>query len=344
MNKLVDKLNKKYNTSYSTVSIQPYIYDIEWCKCSNEVIDDIISYLYQRLNKQPGTLAIKSLFNETSFNKIKSTFSKEYASSYLILDSKYKSNAYPAPDGVFIFEYRLMKGAGGVGVVSSSSEIKNIKSITLYKPTIPSTKYTDMNHRSINICIQELNVQSYYLTNNQRAHFILKTSDVYINDNNVLDFDDEEFKNKDVQYTADDNPKFDSSANNTFVFNFPVARIERLTISIGNCDRNIVFDYDRDTAIVNSYANPMIIRTSRNHNFTRPLNATITGFTTAAPIADKNIIAYINDERSIRLIPAGSDLLIISVDATNMTPLIGMSFNIYYEDRRIILPLMIKHD
>ena len=216
MDKLLLKLNQRYNTTprnrYTPESIAPYINDINWSEYTNDDLDEVLEYFHDKINHtdRPKTaLAIDSVFGERSYSKIKNKIAPGSVYSYVILDSKYRDLSYPAADGTLSFSYQLINAAGGQGIVSSTNETKDIKSITLLKPTIPATTYTDFNHRNVNITIKEISTQSYIISETQKAHFIIKASDVYISGYNVLDFDDESF----------------NGVENKFIFNFPIGTL-----------------------------------------------------------------------------------------------------------------------
>jgi hypothetical protein len=331
MDKLVRKLNSRYSTRYDVDDIKPYINDINWDEYKSDDIQEVLSYLYDRIRGKPieNTLAINSVFGVSSYDEIKNNIVSETVYSYLIFDSKYQDKSNQYADGVFFFNYQLIGSAGGIGIISSTNEIKNIKAMTMYKPTIPSTKYIDFNHRQMNISIKEINKQSYYCTSeNQRAHWIIKVADIYIDGYNVLDFDDEEF----------------NGINNRFIFNFPVPFISTFTLVIGNCNQNIAFDHDSDTATISSYGNPLKFTTSKPHGFIRSFYVSITGFNTADPYTDKWIIDTVNSERAQLATNTGLNEFALSIDASSLTPLIGLTVNVYLEDRRIIIPIIIEHE
>ena len=344
MDKLVLKLNQRYYERFTIAHIKPYIKDINWDEYTASDLDEVLNYLYNSIKgtqKPPETLAIDSVFGISTFDEIKKRIEPNIVTSYLILDSKYQHKGYQASDGTFTFNYALTR-ASDVGIVSCTNDVKNIRSMTLLKPTIPSTKYTNFNHRNLSIVIMEMNQQSYFCaTPGQRAHWIIKVSDVYMYDN-VLNFDDEQFT---CDYARNDkyNDKYTNKPN-TFIFNFPIPRIERVTLTIGNCTQHIPFEHDTDVAIVTSYGNPITFTTSKPHKFTLPMYVTITSFTTSDVSADKWIIDTINSERAQLATIVGANRFSLAIDATSLTPIVGLQVNVYYEDRRVIVPLILEHD
>ena len=159
-------------------------------------------------------------------------------------------------------------------------------------------------------------------------HFIIKLCNVYISDYNALDFDDESF----------------NGVENKFIFNFPIGHIDQMTLTIGNCKQLISFKHDSDTATISSYGNPIVFTTTSPHLFTLPFYVMITGFNTLDPVADKYIIDTINSERAQKATVTGASTFTLPINSTGLTPLGGLTVNIYYEDRRIIVPLIIEHE
>lgn len=351
---LLTNLNKKYNNNYKLEDINKYINDINWQYYTSNDLDDVLDYLYKCINGSNITqlkksIGISSVFNTQTFSDIKRQLGQNSVWSYIILDSKYKNTAVDVSDGTFIFYYSPVNyPSTDTGVITSSGEIRNIKSITLHKPTIPSTTYTNMNHKRLNIVIKELYHQSYYISQTQRAHWIIKANDNCIGNCNVLDFDDEDFVHNRIEDAKDEvcrwsDPKSEN-CKQEFKFNHKITHIDRLTLIIGNCDQNIPFDHDSDSAMVSSYASPTIITTTLPHKFTLPFYVVISGFTTDNVEADKIFINAINNPRGLLATPTGSNQFSLPMNTTSITPTAGLEFNVYYEDRRIIVPISIKHE
>lgn len=260
-------------------------------------------------------VVIESIFGFKSLDDIK----PKETNSYVLLDSKYKNTGYTG----YVWEYVLNKGMV-TGTFTSDVPIENITQIRLYKPTIPLDQdYTSFEHRSIGILIDEFKIQSMYIDTNLRAHWILKVTDKAITDGTqVCDFDDEEFVVNEY--------KFDK-----------LGVLHKLTIRLHNMSEDIVFKHDSDTAVL-SYGAVTTLTTSVPHLFTGSTYITVTGFTTGNINADASVIAAINSKHDILATVTGDNTLTIPINSTAVVPVLGLSVNVYFENRRILIPMEIK--
>lgn len=260
-------------------------------------------------------VAIESIFGFKSIDEIK----PKETHSYVLLDSKYKNTGYSG----YVWEYVLNKGIGP-GTFTSDVPIENITQIRLYKPTIPFDKdYTSFEHRSIGILIDEFKVQSMFIDTNLRAHWILKVTDKTItNGTEVCDFDDEDFVANEY--------KFDK-----------IGVLHKLTIRLNNLYEDIVFKHDSDTATL-TYGAVTTLTTTSPHLFTGSTYITVTGFTTGDVNADTSVIAAVNSKRDIRATVTGANTMTIPVNSTGIVPVPGLVVNVYFENRRILIPMEIK--
>ena len=252
-----------------------------------------------------------------------------YRRDYIMFDSKYRilNESKNANITEFIWGYTPGKTIQ-VGNVNSSSEIENIVCLRLQSFCMPyGIEFYDglSSYTRISVVIEEISAQSYIVSAVKRSHWILKHN---------------EFKStpdtKRIEFSADD------FNNGEYWFNKPITYLDNLTIKIGSPTLPISFNYDRDTCTA-TYGNPTIITTTYPHKFTGSTYITLSNFTTNDPITDKAIIDSINSSSEIKATVIDSTNLSIPIDTSTIIPVIPLTFNVFFEDRRIIMHLEVLY-
>ena len=239
--------------------------------------------------------------------------------NYIVVDTKYRNKAYAPVDGVYSFDV-VVGNDISTGAVNVANSLRNITKIRFLKPTIPFISgYLDSNYRRVCIGIKECDAQSI-LIGDLKAHCIFKIDDYYVthpsNNLNVLTFDE------DYQ---------------EFVFEYPIKILNKITLTVGNCKTLISVPIDSDTALV-SYGSPTILTSSVPHGYDigSTFYVNISKFVTDS--------SYINERinRTILATSTGANTFTVLVNTSSM---IGtQTVDVYYEDRRIVVNMIITCD
>lgn len=269
---------------------------------------------------------VRAMFNPTA----------NYVKNYIVLDSKYRVIDDSKQDTLdhYTFYYSADR-ISSPGSFSASGAISNIMSMKIYKTRIPNIPSASIGARRVSVAIKEFTAQSYILSTGNKAHWILGTQDVA--DSHCTDMIIENF------------------SDGIFNFSIPINILDKCTIEIYDPLNKIIWFNDRDTCTITYGANT-ILTTTLPHNFDSakaPYTFVSFGtFTTAAPIADKTIIDYINNREVIAQITGANTLLLLQ-NVTSVTPFVGVPLNtaaitplpapttfpIFYEERRIFMPV-----
>lgn len=269
-------------------------------------------------------MAIASLLGLNTSFKIQSLFNPEatYIRNYVVLDSKYRLQYDQGTISRFSWSY-VDNANISMGSVNSIGTIKGVKSMRIYQPRIPYVaSYMFVESRRINILVEEFQAQSFLAYTGRRFHFSLQpllpsiTPAPEMIELYVDDFGDGEYK-----------------------FRKPITTFHTLSISFGNPYTIIPFNHDNDT-IAFTYGNPTIITCNQPHLFVNTTTyGTITGFNTNNPSADAAVIAAINSAQELTLTNTGANTFTINVNTSTITPTGGLVANIYFEERRVVIPI-----
>lgn len=261
-------------------------------------------------------LSIKSLLGNTNIDKISSEINR-YGSRierYIVLDSKYRNKSDVDTPGIYNFDIVVGRSLTS-GAVNIHESLKNIISITALKPTIPYIEgYIDINHRRVCLGIKELSTQSYNI-NDMRSHFVFKTDDYYItNKLNVVNFIEE---------------------NQTFKFNPPIRFLDHITLSVGNCKSLVSVPIDRDDAII-THGNPTVLTTTLPHEYSIGAKFYIS--------IDKFVSSddYLNNKFAKPILATSTGINTLTVLYDTSTLIGTQNVSIYYEDRRIVVNLIVE--
>lgn len=297
----------------------------------NEVGDNPPSYLDEANVEQSDiiTAEIESILGLKSEYKIQTLFNPEATliRNYIVLDSKYRiiDNTAGASN-ITSFKWSYTDNINlQVGSVNTVGNIKNIKSIRVYQPRVPFVQsYMVTESRRINMLIHEFQAQSFLDYSGRKFHFDFQI---------ILPFNTDPYPNM-VELFVED------FGDGEFKFRKPITTFDTLTISFGNFANIVPFNYDSDT-ITFTYGTTTTLTTSQPHLFSTGVTTyvTITGFTTANPTVDASIISTINSLYEQAATITGSNTMTISVDTSTITALTGLTASIYFEERRIVIPL-----
>jgi hypothetical protein len=283
---------------------------------------------------QSTELAIASLLGLNDAFSIQQLFNPEatYIRNYVVLDSKYRILNEASPDSINLFTWSYVDNANiDIGTVNSIGTIKNVMAMRIYQPRVPfvssGTYSMNTESRRVAIVVQEFIAQSFIGPLGSKFHFMLQPIiPVVIAPTtlpNMIELEVEEFN------------------DGIFRFRKPIVTFNTLSVSFLDPVNVIPFNHDRDT-ITFTYGNPTIITTSTPHLFVSTSGNTygnITGFTTAAPSTDAAIIAAINNPIELTLTVTGANTFTIPINTTAITPSVGLVANIFFNERRVILPM-----
>ena len=272
---------------------------------------------------------IRSVFDKTTVKDLAHELRKDlrYTYDYIVLDSKYRQlqEIGNADIKTFVWGYSPGKNIA-VGNVNSSSDIERIVSIKLDSICLPYgiERYDgNLSYTRISVVIKELIAQSYMLSSKMNAHWILCNSEQFY------------ANKKRIEFTTDDFHK------GTFVFNKPITYLDSLTISFGSPLYPISFLFDRDTCTA-TYGVNTTLTCTYPHMFNGSFYITISNFNTADIINDKDVISRMNNQTEILVTGSGNNI-IVPIDTSTITPIGGLQFNVFYEDRRIVMPMTIQY-
>jgi len=248
---------------------------------------------------------------------------------YIVLDSKYRelTEFDNTPIKKFKFNYVNTRYLGS-GIVNSSSSIKNIISIKLFNICTPYgiEQYDGkLSYIRLSVLISELSGQAYIMSDQMKAHWILKNVE-----NNPLpgkraEFDIEEF------------------SDGVFYFNDRIRILDNITIIFGSPIYPVSFYYDRDDCTVNSYGVTTEFKTNYPHQFAGNFYISIDGFKTNDMVADKSVIDSINGVELLGT-RTGIDTFTIAIDTTTINAIIGLSCKVFFEERRVIMNMEVTYE
>lgn len=244
---------------------------------------------------------------------------------YVMLDSRFKNENYSG----LTFEY-VFNGHDLPGTFTTYKPLKNIKKIKLLKPTIYMNKfYNNWENRSIGILIEELKGQSMVINETMSAHWIIKITDKALwLKRDVCEFDSDDF------------------INNDYIFDV-ISGIDRLTIKLHNLTEFMPSLPEYGFASV-TYGATTTFTTDEPHyqtidvlNVPNSCFIVVEGFTTNDPTDDVLLINAINNTMGqIASVPS-ANTLVLGIDTSAISSVPGLKVKIYYENRRILIPLVI---
>lgn len=216
------------------------------------------------------------------------------------------------------------------GTINSVGRIRDLKEIRIYQPRVPfiynGTPNMNSETRRVAILIPEFQAQSFIGPQGSRFHFLLQPVIPLGPPPEMIELKVEEFN------------------EGKFSFRKPITTFDTLSLQFLDPVNVIPFLHDRDNIVLFTYGNPTIITVLLPHLFTNAVTyGTISGFTTADPSADAAQIAYINSPREIPLTITGANTFSLAVDTSTITPAPDLNCTIFYDERRIVLPVQFTY-
>ncbi|NDH07923.1 hypothetical protein EBX93_18755 [bacterium] len=248
-----------------------------------------------------------------------------YRHGYIMLDSRYRLYNESKNANITHFSWGYYSGSRDIkiGAFNSSNDLENIICLKLHSFCMPyGVEFYDgtASYNRISVVIDELAAQSYIVSSDKRAHWILKHDEP----------PNASPKNKRIEFSISD------FSNGEYWFNKPIVYIDGINIRIGSPMLPISFLYDRDRCQA-TYGNPTIITTTYPHLFTTSTYITMQNFTTNNVIHDSAIITAMNSKTEILATVIDANNLSIPIDTTSVIPKPGLIFNVFFEDRRLIM-------
>jgi hypothetical protein len=288
------------------------------------------------MESQPAN--ITDIFGATTEKELRALFnpSANYIRVYAVLDSKYRLIDDTRQDLLdhYTFYYSVSRNES-LGSFRTVNPLANVVSMKMYKTRIPNIPTASAGSRRVSVAIEEFTAQSCVLANGGKAHWILGTEDVA--DSHCTDMVIENFN------------------DGIFNFTIPINVVDKLTLTFGDPINRISWFNDRDTCTITYGANT-ILTTTLPHNFNVVKAGytfvTFSNFTTANPNVDKTLIDYFNNNEIVGLLTGPNTIELLS-SVTSVTPTAGVPlntasltplppgtlFDIYYEERRIFMPI-----
>lgn len=255
----------------------------------------------------------------------------EYRKDYIVLDSKYRELLESGDTPISRFKFNLVNSKTlQIGTVNSGSEIENVVEMKLTSIVAPFgiERYDgSLSYMRLSAIIDQISGQSYIMSSSMKAHWILRNAEYRFAAGKRYEFNIEEF------------------SDGVFKFNVPIRRLDDITVRFGSPVFPVTYYHDRDTAIVTGYGATTDIQTTYNHSFPNGTKTWITasGFRTSDDIADKAIVDRVNNDVEILATITGVNTMRLTLNTGSVTPLVGMRFNVFFEDRRITLPIEVTY-
>ena len=270
---------------------------------------------------------IKSIFGETTIKSLAYSLRKEleYITDYVVLDSKYRLIEESGDNDIlkFIWSYVPTKNVR-IGHVNSCSDIGRIIAIKLDNISMPyGNELYDgaLSYNRISAVIDELSTQAYIISDKVKAHWILRNDEQFYTNNKRVEFTPNEFH------------------EGIYWFNKPITSLDNISIKFGSPLYPLTFKFDRDICTA-TYGITTTLTTTYNHGYNGTFYISIQNFTTDDINADKDIITRMNSHTEIKVSGTGNNI-IVPINTSTITPKPGLTFNVFYEDRRIIMPIEI---
>lgn len=280
-----------------------------------------------------ATASVESINGITDISKLLVEIKPEieYRTDYIVLDSKYRELLESGDTPISKFKFNLVNSRIlQVGTVNSNADIEDVVEMKLTSIVAPFgiERYDgSLSYMRLSAIIDQISGQSYIMSASMKAHWILRNAEYRFAAGKRYEFNIEEF------------------SDGVFKFDIPIRRLDDITVRFGSPVYPVTYYHDRDTAIVTGYGITTTIQTTYNHSFDIGTKSWITasGFRTNAAVADKPIIDRVNNDVEILATITGVNTMALTLDTTTVTPLIGMQFNVFFEDRRIKLPIEVTY-
>ena len=239
---------------------------------------------------------VASVFGSKSFNDFKAVLNPDAVkkTAYIFLDSRYR---VLDNDGRASIRWNFTNNASTIqGSVNYLGDIQNIVSMRIAPFKLPYTVQADNEYKKITMYIQEFSAQSIVAHENRKFHFIC---DLEANDRFI-----------DVKAKRDE--------SDLYVFKNPISRLDTITISFGSPLQPIVLDLDRRNMKTVSYDTVITFETTDTHNLETGDMVYISGFSTANPDYDINLISKVNNVDGISVTYINDSRISIAVDCSSI--------------------------
>lgn len=241
--------------------------------------------------------------------------------SNILIDSRYQNLANSDRSKI---SFNIISGiknkSAGSGIISSSSNIKDIVELEIFPFSIPYITDADNYYKKITLSILELSASSIEAYEDSQFHFMFKTE----RNLNLLDL---------------------TPINNIFRFHKPIRKLSEFTLRFGSPLSPIQFDKDRlFTKFIDYNSNPALIEFKEDHNLLSGDIIYITDFTSNEPAKDLVIINELNSTKGHTCSRISNTTISINIDLTLVSnPDETLPILVYFGSKRILMPMRIRY-
>lgn len=263
------------------------------------------------LNKIMGALnniSIRNLFNPRA----------RYTTNYLILNNQFSSNN---TDGRYSISWGISESvmANQDGVINTSSNISNIVAMRMSALTFTCrTSFTKniVARKRISVLIKELSAQAFIAPEGNKYHFIGAPIKYYSYIGQPITGNETYGPSSYINTTS-----FYYWNHGNFYFQFPIKKIDTLTISLYCPFQPFPLDNENISGYVVQSSNPAQIVFSTEHGLYQD-SITISNFTTGNPTTDAALISAMNTTFTYpNFTVVDSFTITVPVNLTGMTTL-----------------------
>jgi len=128
-----------------------------------------------------------------------------------------------------------------------------------------------------------------------------------------------------------------------YMFQKPLTRLDRMTVTFGNPLTPIQFDPDRSNYTI-TYGAVTLITTSQNHNCQTGDKVYFSDFTTITPAADSDTILKINSLEGLYMTFIALDQFTIPINTLGLAPPpAGVNMTVYFGAKRVYIPMELTY-
>jgi protein involved in polysaccharide export with SLBB domain len=122
-------------------------------------------------------------------------------------------------------------------------------------------------------------------------------------------------------------------------FDQAVTELSNVTINFTSPSAKVTFDKDQSTYTVSSYGSPTEFTTAEAHNLSTGDQVEISDFSTDDTTTDATAISSVNATHTATV--NSTTTFTINVDTSSVSPTSGLMGKVYYESKRIFIPMHI---
>ena len=266
-----------------------------------------------------ATVSVGNLFGLSEPRAIMSYFNPQalYSNTQILLDTKNRNNSRSVDTFTWTLT-NLISTSPGVTYVAA--KVRDIKAIRFPKLQLPHSASLYNQHRRVGLYINEISGQSVLTKENARYHVLFKTT----KQNDFVELD----------------PTGMNGRHDYIYFDQPVTELSNVTLSFTSPASKVVFDLDQSTYTVTTYGNPTEFTTAEAHNLSTGDQVEISDFSTDDASADSAVITQMNAIHT-NILVTSTTTFTVAVDSSTVTPTAGLMGKIYYESKRIFIPMHI---